>query len=88
MDSDLLILLVLTVAAVWFLIDLLHYIDIRGQMSQTDREKHIFGKVLRPETRLFMLSTIATINSSKRFVVILVASLLIGVVAKFFGVIG
>jgi len=49
MDSELLILLVLTVAAVWFLIDFLRYLDIRGQRCLNPTERSIYS------ARLFAL---------------------------------
>lgn len=87
MDTDLLTLAVIAIFAIWFLFVILRYIEISGQKSQIESEKQIFGKILRPETKMFMLSNFPRINSKKYAFVILVATFLLFLVSKLLGII-
>lgn len=85
MDTGLLILIGVVIFAIWFFITIVNYIDSSNQLSQQEQERRLFGKTLRPETRVFIYGFIG--SHTKNVIVFLVVSVLIILLAKDFFVI-
>jgi hypothetical protein len=83
MDIDLLILISITIFAIWFLSVIVRYIDSFNQLPQQEQEKRLFGKTLRPETRYIVYGFIG--GTTKNTILFIALTVLVILAAKYFG---